>query len=136
MLKTGQTASPPRPAFAPTITPVSRVFHLDAVTPSHSANGGEGWDFGGGELTTGEWVKAHESMQPAGAQPNPAHRIDHTELICVLEGELDYMHEGVTERAVTGDILLVAKGTFHQLRNVSAGPLRYFVLAIGGDVHA
>jgi mannose-6-phosphate isomerase-like protein (cupin superfamily) len=132
MLETGQTASPPH---APTITPSSRVFLLHEIPARKAASGGEGWDFGGGQLTTGEWVRVHESTQPAAGQPNPAHTIDHTEIICVMEGEMEYVHNGVTDRAVPGDILLVARGTNHQLKNVGATTARYFVLAIGGDVH-
>ena len=41
----------------------------------------------------------------------------------------------VTEHATAGDVLLVAKGTMHGVRNVGAGPVAYFVLAIGGDVN-
>jgi mannose-6-phosphate isomerase-like protein (cupin superfamily) len=135
MLEIGQTASPSPTPHAPTITPASRVFLLHEIPARTSPSGIEGWDFGGGQLTTGEWVKAHETAQPASASPNPAHRIEHTELICLIEGELEYMHDGATDHCVAGDILLVAKGTFHQLRNVGTTTARYFVLAIGGDVH-
>ncbi|SEF48208.1 Cupin domain-containing protein [Bryocella elongata] len=132
MLETGQTASSPH---APTITPVSRVFHLSEIPLRKTANGGVSWDFGGGQLTTGEWVRVHESAQMAGGQPSPAHTIDHTELICILEGEIEFLHNGTVDHCVLGDILLVAKGTNHQLKNVGTTTARYFVLAIGGDVH-
>lgn len=61
------------------------------------------------------------------------HVIEHTEVICVCEGEVAFDHDGVTERAGPGDILLVAKGTLHRLRNAGDGPASYFVVAIGGD---
>ena len=41
----------------------------------------------------------------------------------------------MTERAATGDVLFVAKGTMHRVRNVGDTPTAYFVLAIGGDVN-
>ena len=64
-----------------------------------------------------------------------AHRIEHSEIICVREGTLEFQHDGVTERAAAGDVLFVAKGTMHGVRNAGAGPAAYFVLAIGGDVN-
>ena len=114
----------------------SRVFRLSEM-PAHTApNGSESCNAGHGALVTGEVVAIHESTQPAGATPNPAHEIQHTEFICIREGTLEFVHDGRTERASAGDILLVAKGTFHGLRNVGDGPVSYFVAAIGGDVKA
>ena len=133
MLESGQTAAV---KAAPTVTSESRVFKLSETPATHPAGGGEGWNFGGGALTTGEWVKLHETVQPSGVAHSPEHRIDHTELICIMSGEVEYFHDGTTERAAPGDIVLVARGTSHYLRNAGAGPARYFVLAIGGDVHA
>ena len=88
-----------------------------------------------GRLPTGEQVALHVSMQPAGTVPNPAHRIEHSEIICLREGALEYQHDGVTERASAGDVLFVSKGTMHGVRNVGDGPAAYLVLAIGGDVN-
>jgi len=57
------------------------------------------------------------------------------EIICMREGTLEFQHDGVTERASAGDILFVAKGTMHGVRNVGDGPAAYFVIAIGGDTN-
>jgi quercetin dioxygenase-like cupin family protein len=113
----------------------SKVFRFSELPVRAGANGGESRSVLDGRLVTGEAVALHESMQPAGAKPNPAHRIEHTELICLREGSLEFEHDGKTERADAGDILFVAKGTVHGVRNVGAGPAAYFVVAIGGDVN-
>ena len=63
----------------------SRVFAY-GQTPSKTApNGAVGRNFFTGTLATGEAVAAHETMQPTGTIPNPAHRIQHSELIVVRE---------------------------------------------------
>lgn len=113
----------------------SRVFRLADLTSHKNPNGSESWNVVHGRLPTGEQIALHVSMQPAGTVPNPAHRIEHTEIICVREGALEFQHDGVAERATAGDVLFVAKGTMHAVRNVGAGPAAYIVLAIGGDVN-
>lgn len=112
----------------------SSVYHFESLPVRKNPNGSESRNVVRGELATGEHVAVHESVQPAGIPGSPAHRIEHTELICVREGTLEFQHDGITERASAGDILLVAKGTMHAVRNVGAGPVSYFVVAIGGDV--
>jgi quercetin dioxygenase-like cupin family protein len=113
----------------------SRVFRFEALPARKNPNGSESRDVLHGQLPTGEKVAVHESMQPAGIPPNPAHRIEHTEIICMREGTLEFQHDGVTERASPGDILFVARGTMHGVRNVGDGPAAYFVIAIGGDTN-
>ena len=76
----------------------------------------------------------HETTQPAGTVPNPAHRIQHSEVIVVEEGTLEFDHDGKAERAGVGGIIYVALGTLHAVKNVGSGPARYVVIAIGGDV--
>src|SRR5208282_2508341 len=98
-----------------------------------SANGSVGRNAFRGTLATGETVAVHESTQPAGTPPNPAHRIQHSELIVVEEGTLDFIHDGKTERATAGSIIYVAFGTLHSVRNVGDGPAKYVVIQIGGD---
>jgi mannose-6-phosphate isomerase-like protein (cupin superfamily) len=97
------------------------------------ANGGESRNVVSGTLATGETVSIHESMQPAGLKPNPAHRIAHSEFILVQEGMLEFLHDGKMERAGAGSVIYVAYGTLHQVRNVGDGPARYTVITIGGD---
>ena len=113
----------------------SRVFRLADMAVHKNPNGSESWNVIRGRLPTGEQIALHVSMQPAGTVPNPAHRIEHSEIICLRDGALEFQHDGVAERAGAGDVLFVAKGTMHSVRNVGAGAAAYFVLAIGGDVN-
>jgi mannose-6-phosphate isomerase-like protein (cupin superfamily) len=86
-----------------------------------------------GTLATGETVHIHESMQPPGIAPGAAHAIAHSEFILVTQGTLEITHDGKTERAGPGGVIYVAYGTMHQARNAGPGPVRYTVVAIGGD---
>ncbi len=113
----------------------SHVFRLADLPVHKNQNGSESWNLMHGRLLTGEQIALHVSMQPAETVPNPAHRIEHSEIICLREGALEYQHDGVTERASAGDVLFVSKGTMHGVRNVGDGPAAYLVLAIGGDVN-
>lgn len=113
----------------------SHVFRLSDMAARKNPNGSESWSVLHGRLPAGEQIAVHVSLQPAGTPPNPAHRIEHSEIICLREGALDFQHNGVTEHATAGDVLFVAQGTMHGVRNVGAGPAAYFVLAIGGDVN-
>jgi quercetin dioxygenase-like cupin family protein len=111
----------------------SRVFAYDEMAVKTAANGAVSRNAFSGTLATGEVIAAHETMQPAGTAPNPAHRIQHSELIVVEEGTLEYMHDGKTERAGAGSIIYVALGTLHAVKNVGDGPAKYVVIQIGGD---
>jgi quercetin dioxygenase-like cupin family protein len=97
------------------------------------ANGGQSRDILHAALATGEAVGIHESVQVAGAKPNPPHAIQHSEFILVREGTLAFEHDGLTEKAGPGSILYVAYGTLHSVRNVGDTPAKYVVIAIGGD---
>jgi quercetin dioxygenase-like cupin family protein len=112
----------------------SKVFSF-ATAPTRSfANGGGAHDMLLGVLKSGEAVRVHESMQPEGATPNPSHVIDHSEFIIVTEGTLAFIHDGITETAGPGDVIYVAQGTDHQVRNTGKGPVRYAIVSIGGDI--
>ncbi len=64
----------------------SRVFAYDDMGAKTAANGSVSRRVFTGTLATGEVVGVHESMQPAGTPPNPAHRIQHSEVIVVAGG--------------------------------------------------
>ena len=112
---------------------VARVFSYDDMTPKTALNGSVGRSVFSGTLKTGEAVAAHETMQPAGTAPSAAHRIQHSELIVVQEGTLEFQHDGVAERATAGSIIYVALGTLHAVKNIGDGPAKYVVIQIGGD---
>jgi quercetin dioxygenase-like cupin family protein len=111
----------------------ARVFTFDEMTAKTAPNGSVGRSVFNGTLATGESVAVHESMQPAGTVPNPAHRIQHSEVIVVQEGILEFDHDGKSERAAAGSIIYVAFGTLHTVKNVGDVPAKYVVIQIGGD---
>lgn len=111
----------------------ARVFAFDEMTAKTAPNGAVGRNFFSGTLATGEAVAVHETMQPARTVPNPAHRIQHSELIVVQGGTLEFDHDGKVERAGAGSIIYVAFGTLHAVKNVGDGPAKYVVIQIGGD---
>ncbi len=111
----------------------ARVFPYDAMTAKTAPNGSVGRRVFMGTLATGEAVGVHETMQPAGTVPNPPHRIQHSEIIVVEQGTVEFDHDGKTERADAGSVIYVALGTLHTIRNVGSGPARYAVIQIGGD---
>ena len=102
--------------------------------PAHKmANGGESRNIVHGALPTGEVIGLHESVLPVGSTPNPPHKIEHTEFIVVVEGKVAFEHDGKSEKVGQGDVILVAVGVMHTLRNVGDVPAKYVVVAIGGD---
>lgn len=108
----------------------SKVFTPVLVT---AANGSQRWAQPGGALATGEMVGMHESVVPAGTPAPALHRITHSELVVVLEGTVEYQHDGMTETAQAGSVLYVAYGTTHAVRNAGTVAARYLVVQIGGD---
>jgi len=111
----------------------SRVFAYDRMTPKTAPNGAVGRNVFSGTLATGEAVAVHETLQPAGARPNPPHRIRHSEIIVVQQGTLAFEHDGLSEHAGPGSIIYVAFGTVHRIKNAGDGPAKYVVIQIGGD---
>jgi mannose-6-phosphate isomerase-like protein (cupin superfamily) len=111
----------------------SRVYTVDQMPVRKMANGGESRDVLRGTLTTGEVIGVHESTQPAGMKPNTPHTIQHTEVMVVIEGTLEFEHDGKLDRVGPGGVIFVASGTLHTVRNVGEGPAKYCVVQIGGD---
>jgi len=111
----------------------ARVFHFAETPVSTMPNGAESRVMAKGKLATGETISLHESVQPAGLAPNPAHVVQHSEFIAVISGTLEFQHDGKTETASAGDVIYVAVGTNHSVRNVGSVPAKYVVLQISGD---
>lgn len=111
----------------------SKVFAFEQLPVRKMANGGESRDVLRGTLTTGEVIGVHESQQPAGMAPNKPHTIDHTEVMVVVQGALEFQYDGKTDTVGPGGVIFVASGTLHTVRNVGDGPARYCVVQIGGD---
>jgi mannose-6-phosphate isomerase-like protein (cupin superfamily) len=111
----------------------AKVYAVDSLPATKSANGSESTNVLRGTLVSGESVAVHESVQPVGAAPVALHAIQHSELIVVREGQLEFDHDGASEKAGAGDVIYVALGTVHRVRNVGSVPAKYVVVAIGGD---
>lgn len=111
----------------------SQTFVLGEMPVRKMANGGESRDVLKGVLVTGEAVGVHASVQPAGMVQNPQHKIEHSEIICVMEGTLEFQHGDKAERVGPGGVIFVAFETLHTVKNVGDGVARYVVVAVGGD---
>lgn len=129
-----QSAVSPHPRTASESLAQARVFSFERMPVKKMANGGESRNIVQGTLATGESVALHESTQPVGIQPNPAHRIRHSEFIVVRQGTLEFDHDGKAETVGAGGVIYVAFGTLHQVKNIGNVPAKYVVIAIGGDV--
>jgi mannose-6-phosphate isomerase-like protein (cupin superfamily) len=132
---TGVTVEAQTPAVASGAGVLSqaRVYPFDQMPVRKMANGGESRDVLRGELPGGEIIAVHESQQPAGMTPNTPHTIQHTEVMVVVEGTLEFQHDGKSDKVGPGGVILVTPGTLHTVRNVGDGPARYCVVQIGGD---
>jgi quercetin dioxygenase-like cupin family protein len=131
---TGQTGPQLEPEKSrKTTLSESEVVFPDELPVTTNSNGGKSWNILHGVLATGEAIALHESLQPAGIRPNPAHSIQHSELILVQQGTLLFEYDGVSEKVAEGGVFFVAFGTRHAARNVGNDPAKYLVVAIGGD---
>ena len=115
----------------------ARAIPFDGMPVRTNASGGETREIAHGTLATGETVNLHQTMQVVGQTPPALHVIQHSEFICVREGELEFQHEVdgklVAEHVGPGGVFYVAFGTRHAIKNVGTVAARYFVVAIGGD---
>jgi mannose-6-phosphate isomerase-like protein (cupin superfamily) len=116
-----------------TVLSQARVVTLDQMPVRKMANGGESRDVLRGTLTTGETIAVHESDQPAGMVPNPLHTVQHSEVIVVIQGTIEFQHDGKADKVGPGSVLFVAPGTVHTIKNVGDGTAKYCVVQIGGD---
>jgi mannose-6-phosphate isomerase-like protein (cupin superfamily) len=126
-----QTAPTPAPAD---VLSQAKVFPFEQLPVRKMANGGESRDVLRGVLTTGEVIAVHESEQPAGTPPNPAHTIQHTEVIVIIQGTVIFEHDGKSDKVGPGGVLFVTPGTLHTVRNIGETPARYCVVQVGGDI--
>jgi quercetin dioxygenase-like cupin family protein len=109
----------------------SKVFKTSTAARTKMANGSERLSAFMGTLATGEAAGMHESWVAAGTPAPALHRITHSEMVAVLEGEVEFEHDGKKEIAVAGDVIYVAYGTTHAMRNAGAGVARYMVFQVG-----
>lgn len=112
----------------------SGVYPWEAMRVARSSKDGESRSTLRGTTLSGEAVAVHETVLPVGATPPALHAIGHTEVVTVVEGEATFEHDGKEEKVGPGGVMYVAKGTVHRMKNLGQTPVRFVVVAVGGDV--
>jgi quercetin dioxygenase-like cupin family protein len=126
----GQTGTTtPGSADEPVLS-VQRVYAFDELPVKPGPNG-ESRAVLHGVLPTGESVEMHETMLLPGHMPHPPHKHEHSELMLIREGTLDFDNNGKIERVGPGGVVFAASNVLHGLKNVGDTNAAYFVVAIG-----
>ncbi len=113
----------------------SRVLRYADIPVRTFDNGGTQRPVLSGTLPTGEFVEFHESMLPAGQMPHPPHKHPNTELLFILDGDLEYIDEGGKIINVgPKDIVFSASNIMHGLKNVGPTPANYIVCSISKQI--
>jgi quercetin dioxygenase-like cupin family protein len=122
-------------AQTPTAEPLlntQKVYRYSELPVKTNAAGGESRAVLEGKLPTGELIEVHETVVQPGQMPHPPHYHQHSELILIREGSVEFLNNGKTEPpAGPGDLFFAASLVVHGLKNVGTTPARYFVVAIG-----
>lgn len=132
----GAAAAAPRPGFQTTAQlSKSRVIKYTDLPVRKFPNGGTQRPVMSGTLPTGEFIELHESMLPPGQMPHPPHKHPNTEVLFILDGQLEYIDEGGKTIAVgPRDIVFSASNIMHGLKNVGATPANYIVCSISRQI--
>jgi quercetin dioxygenase-like cupin family protein len=133
MTGVGEAGAQQKPTAGTGDLVASKVFLPVGPTVKTMPNGSSRWEALNGTLATGEALSLHVSTVPTGTPGAPLHRIEHSELIVVIAGTLEFLHGDAVERAPAGSVIYVAYGTLHAVRNAGEGEARYAVLQMGGD---
>jgi quercetin dioxygenase-like cupin family protein len=119
---------------APDMPPsLSQVFRYEQMSVVTNPNGTERRTVFNGVMATGETVGGRESTQPVGTPAPPLHSIQHSEIIIVRQGVIEFQHDGKADRLGPGSVIYVAFGTLHAVKNAGDVPAKYDVIQIGGD---
>jgi len=116
----------------------SQMFPFDklAVQTPNGANGAQIRHVLKGKLATGESLEVHETTLPPGGAPHPAHHHVHTEMWLIREGTVELTVNGTSYHLGPGSVGFVHSNDEHGIKNVSAAPASYFVVAIGPGADA
>jgi quercetin dioxygenase-like cupin family protein len=83
---------------------------------------------------TGGAIVATEITMPPGGGPPLLHRHDPGEIYHVIDGEFTFYLEGAERRtAVAGDVVPIAGGRAHTIRNESSAPATALVVHAPGE---
>ena len=116
----------------------SQMFPFDKlpVQTPNGANGAQIRHVLKGKLATGESLEVHETTLPPGGAPHPAHHHVHTEMWLIREGTVELTVNGTSFSLGPGSVGFVHSNDEHGIKNVSAAPASYFVVAIGPGADA
>src|SRR5919202_4865048 len=83
------------------------------------------------EDTSGTYTITEDTLPP---QVGPPPHIHHTqeETFYVLEGEMEFVTDGVTTRAAAGSLVRIPRGVLRDYRNMGSEPARVLVLYAPG----
>jgi quercetin dioxygenase-like cupin family protein len=112
----------------------SHAYALQSLKVVQQKSGWETRPVLSGKIADGETLDIHHSTLPAGQMPHPPHQHKHAELMVLLDGNIDFYNNTITEHMVTGDIAFAAPNQLHGWKNAGDQPARYYVIAIGTDV--
>src|SRR5918912_956379 len=111
----------------------------ETVTYVPPGQGKSYWTTGGHKATfkatsedTGGAYTITEHLFPPQVGPPP--HIHHTqeEIFYVLEGEMEFITDGTTTRAIAGSVVRIPRGVLRDYRNVGAEPAKVLVLFAPG----
>lgn len=126
----GQTGATAQGTTNEPVLSAQRTFPFDQL-PVKTGPNGESRAIMHGVLPTGEFVEAHETLLLPGHMPHPPHKHEHSELMLIREGTLDFDNNGKMERVGPGGVVFAASNVMHGLKNVGTTNANYFVVAIG-----
>lgn len=86
-----------------------------------------------GQTHGGFRIEAHETILGAGIETHAPHQHRHEEVIIVTEGTVEVFHEGRTEPAEAGSVIVFGSNDMHSARNIGKGPARYYVIELRAD---
>ncbi len=111
----------------------SHAFALQSLKVVQQKSGWETRPVLSGKMANGEGLDIHHSTLPAGQMPHPPHQHKQAEVMVLLDGNIDFYNNSVTEHMVGGDIAFAAPNQLHGWKNVGEKPARYYVIEFGID---
>jgi quercetin dioxygenase-like cupin family protein len=109
----------------------AKVYH-SAQIPYTGDEKKKGRAFFHGVEHSGFHLEAHETVLGPGTQTHEPHKHEHEEIVILVEGTLETLIEGKTERTETGSLIYFGSNQMHSVRNAGATPARYYVVELRG----
>jgi XRE family transcriptional regulator, regulator of sulfur utilization len=90
--------------------------------------------FFSGPNRSGFNLEMHETILGPGITTHPPHKHEHEEALILLEGTVDVVVEGKTERLEAGSVSYVASNLMHTVNNAGSVPARYYIIELRGNI--